>query len=145
VQVKSLGALQPLGSVVFESASPDIGRPSADVNATVSVWLVPEVTETVPPTDGVAITESAEVAAATTPDTKPGLLLAPALWLEAPESELLRTDDPVLVLVGPSKLQPVNSDSVQRPASRARWMVGIYLDSLQFEEFPGATEEEVTR
>src|ERR1700722_3147331 len=58
-QVKSFGPLQSAGSVVFESPSPEMGRPSAEVNATVIVCLAPGMAETVPATDGVAFTESA--------------------------------------------------------------------------------------
>jgi hypothetical protein len=55
-QVKSPGPLHPAGKVVFDSASPCTGNPSAEVKATVIVWLAPGITDTVPATDAVAVT-----------------------------------------------------------------------------------------
>jgi hypothetical protein len=117
--VKSLGPLQCGGSVVFESASPDIGLPSADVNATVIVWLAPTITETGPPTDGVAVT-GWDAGLGPPPALKPaGALLPPPPPLAAPEPLLLRAVAAVPVLTT-SKLQPPRSDSVQMPPSMAR-------------------------
>lgn len=135
VQEKSLVPLQSGGSVVFESASPDIGRPSAEVNATVIVWLAPATTETVPATDGVAFTESGGgVEPPPTLSPIAGPLLPPPSTV-APEAEAIRFSDPLLVLDAPSKLQPANSDSVQTPPRRIHCIDGIFLDSPDSEDF----------
>ncbi|HEY6456606.1 MAG TPA: hypothetical protein VIY90_15140 [Steroidobacteraceae bacterium] len=119
---------------MFESASPDIGRPSAEVNATVIVRLAPEITDTVPATDGVAFTESGD-AVGPPPALSPtaGALPPPPPLTTEPES--MRVSDPLLALVAPSKLQPANSDNAQTPPRRIRWIDGIFLDSPDSEGF----------
>jgi hypothetical protein len=123
--------------VVFESASPDIGRPSAEVNATVIVWLAPAITETVPATDGVAFTESTG-GAGLPPTFSPELVpvLPPPLPPGLLATASLRVADPLLLLDAESKLQPASSGSEQTPPSSARWIDGIFLDSPEQRGLP---------
>ena len=57
-QPKGVGPLQPVGSVVPEIANPEIARPSLEVKVTLTVWLAPVTTDTVPAMEEVATTES---------------------------------------------------------------------------------------
>jgi hypothetical protein len=125
-QVKLFGPCQSGGSVVFDSANPDTGRPSAELNATVMVWVAPGVTETVPATEGVACTASTGGVALVPVVSPTGPLLPPTLLTGGPEPEALRVANPLLTLDPDpaSKLQPASSDSVHR-LSTARRMIGI--------------------
>lgn len=138
LHAKSVGPLQSGGSVVLESPSPEIRRPSADVNATVIVCFAPGTTDTVPATDGIALTVSAGPGGVlpvllVKPETPPPpplpVAMAPVLATALPELDT-------------STLQPASSDSAEAPSS-ARWNDGMYPDSPDFTNF-SATGSKVT-
>jgi hypothetical protein len=143
VQVKLAGPVQSGGSVVFESASPEIGRPSAEVNATVIVWLAPAITETVPAIDGVAFTESVDGVELPTA-VRPGVGPLPPPLPVAPEPASFTAAASPSLVVATSKLQPANSDSAQTPPSSARCVDGIDLASPD-SQTSSATGGKVTR
>src|ERR1700722_3379056 len=57
-QPRGLWPLPPVGSVVPEISNPEIARPSLEVKVTLTVWLAPTTTDTVPAMEEVATTES---------------------------------------------------------------------------------------
>jgi hypothetical protein len=110
-QLKLLGPVHPVGSVpkVPEIAKPDIGRPSLDTNAMLSVRRAPMTTDTTSE-DGVATTKSS-VPARALPPLNPTLPVAPVPVAGAVELGA------ALPLLLPLELepQPDNSASAMQP------------------------------
>jgi hypothetical protein len=117
------GPLQPAGKVPNEPvmAKPVMGRASLDVNTMLSVWLAPVTTDTVPATEGVAITESL------VPEMPPApLKLLPPLLLPLPLVPVPLAPFTTAALV-PEELYPqpeMMSDEIATRSS-VRWTVGI--------------------
>jgi hypothetical protein len=88
---------------------------------------------TVPPTDGVAFTESVGGVEGVPMMIPTGPLLPPPLPPVGPGPGSLRFADPPLLVVATSKSQPANNNSEQTPPRSARWTDGIYPDSPEFE------------
>src|ERR1700722_6866365 len=96
-----------------------MGRPSLDVKVTLTVWLAPAVTETVPGTDGVATTVSfVPVAPPAAPVKPPGLVVPPPVPVPAPlVGAVLPTVYTPLLLPDSVLLQP---DRVSRQERQKR-------------------------
>ena len=126
-QVKLLGPLQPAGSAkLFAIPKPDIALPSLEVYVMLSVRLPPAAADMMPPTDGVATTESAVPGSPPRPATGlpggplgglPPVVPVPLPELSAVPLLLLKELDP----------QPDKSSSEQAPMTSERWPGSISL------------------